>query len=93
MRIGIDVSCWLNKRGYGRYTRELVRSLVERDSRDEYTLFLDRETARYADDLPPGASTVVVGTAQAAADAAAAKTIETNRTPSGCRMRNLLLGA
>ena len=72
MRIGIDVSCWLNKRGYGRYTRELVRSLVERDSRDEYTLFLDSETARCADDLPLGASTVVVGTLRAAADAASA---------------------
>ena len=27
MRIGIDVTCWCNRRGFGRFTRELVKAL------------------------------------------------------------------
>lgn len=72
MRIGIDASCWLNRRGYGRYTRELVRTLVEIDRDNEYWLFLDAETARRSEDLPDGPHRVIVGTARPAAEAAAA---------------------
>ena len=72
MRIGVDASCWMNRRGYGRYTRELVRTLVRVDRDNEYWLFLDAETARRSEDLPDGAHRVVVGTARPAAEAAAA---------------------
>ena len=63
MRIGIDASCWTNRRGFGRFTRELVCALLEVDSHNEYVLFLDDATGRNADGLPPAdrAARVVVG--------------------------------
>ena len=74
MRIGIDASCWLNRRGFGRYTRELVRALLEVDQKNEYVLFLDAATGRDAADFPPTdrAARVVVQTSAAAARAASA---------------------
>lgn len=46
MRVGIDVSCWQNPRGFGRFTRELVRQLVhDHASRHEFLLVADRFTA------------------------------------------------
>ena len=74
MRIGIDASCWLNRRGFGRYTRELVRALLEVDEKNEYVLFLDAATGHDAADLPPEHRAVraVVQTSAAAARAAAA---------------------
>jgi glycosyltransferase involved in cell wall biosynthesis len=46
MRIGIDATCWHNRRGYGRHARALLRTLVRLDSGNRYTLFLDStETA------------------------------------------------
>lgn len=75
MRIGIDASCWLNRRGFGRYTRELVRALLEVDTRNEYVLFLDAATARDAENLPDEARAkrVIVPTSAAAAQAASAE--------------------
>ena len=29
MRIGVDASCWANDRGYGRFTRQLVTSMID----------------------------------------------------------------
>lgn len=74
MRIGIDASCWLNRRGFGRYTRELVRALLAIDRKNEYVLFLDSATARDAEHLPPPdlARRVIVYTSAAATRAAAA---------------------
>lgn len=72
MRIGVDASCWMNRRGYGRYTRELVRTLVKIDRDNEYWLFLDAETARRSEDLPDGSHRVIVGTTRPAVEAAAA---------------------
>ena len=40
MIIGVDASCWANKRGYGRYTRELLSALFDADQRNEYRLFI-----------------------------------------------------
>jgi glycosyltransferase involved in cell wall biosynthesis len=41
MRIGIDATCWHNRRGYGRHARALLRTLVHLDTDNQYTLFLD----------------------------------------------------
>ena len=41
MRIGIDGGCWTNRRGYGRYLRELVAALARLDAGHEYVVFLD----------------------------------------------------
>lgn len=72
MRIGIDASCWANRRGYGRYTRELVTAILDADTANEYTLFLDSATERQCPDLPVRARRVVIPTRSAAADAASA---------------------
>lgn len=73
MKIGVDGSCWTNKRGYGRYTRELVRALLQVDTRNQYRLFLDAQTAQQCHDLPfSGIELVVVETSQAAGAAASA---------------------
>ena len=41
MRIGIDGGCWTNRRGYGRYIRELVGALSRLDRQNQYVIFLD----------------------------------------------------
>ena len=44
MRIGVDACCWTNLRGYGRFTRELLRTLVARAPDDEFVCFADTHT-------------------------------------------------
>jgi glycosyltransferase involved in cell wall biosynthesis len=41
MRIGVDGGCWGNRRGYGRYLREILAALGRVDRDNEYVLFLD----------------------------------------------------
>lgn len=52
MRVGIDGSCWANRRGFGRFTRCLVETMVRRTSGVDHVLLLDQASA---DDpsLPP----------------------------------------
>lgn len=72
--VGIDASCWLNRRGFGRYTRELIGAMLRSDHDNTYVLFLDAATARESNDLPDieRARRVIVGTGAAAARAASA---------------------
>ena len=44
MRIGVDLACWTNFRGYGRYTRNLLRALMALDRRHTYVGFADAAT-------------------------------------------------
>ena len=49
MRLGVDASCWANERGYGRFTRELMGSMVGEAPDDQFVFFLDaRADARFA---------------------------------------------
>lgn len=41
MHIGIDATCWQNRRGYGRHLRALLGALVGLDHDNQYTLFMD----------------------------------------------------
>lgn len=68
MRIGIDGGTWGNARGYGRFTRQLVRALVELAQPHAYTLFLDPFAPR--DDIPPGLQVITVPTREAPSSAA-----------------------
>jgi glycosyltransferase involved in cell wall biosynthesis len=43
MRIGIDASCWINGRGYGRYTRELVSAMIARAPSDTFVCVADAD--------------------------------------------------
>lgn len=45
MRIGVDASCWSNRRGFGRFARELVTHMVRGHPEHEFTLIVDRQTA------------------------------------------------
>ena len=61
MRIGIDGSHWENRRGFGRFTRNVVRKLAERPGETTYVLLIDEATAAAAD-LPAAAEHVIVRT-------------------------------
>lgn len=71
MKIGVDAACWTNKRGFGRFTRELLNALLEIDRKNKYVFFIDSETAASAE-LPDAVEKVVVQTTVAASKAAAA---------------------
>lgn len=43
MRIGIDTSCWWSLRGFGRFTRELLKAMFELPGDHTYVLFVDHD--------------------------------------------------
>lgn len=71
MRIGIDACCWSNRRGFGRYTRELVPELIAQGERHEFVLLVDRWTAATAE-FPDGATVKIVATSEQPTEAASA---------------------
>jgi len=40
-RIGIDATCWWNRRGFGRFTRGLLQSLFQLPGEHQFVLFID----------------------------------------------------
>ena len=66
MKVGVDATSWANRRGYGRFARNVVASLVAAGE-DEYMLFTDEQTAR-EEMFPHGAAirTVALGRPPAA---------------------------
>ena len=42
MRIGVDATCWWNTRGFGRFTRELLKAMFDQPATHEYCVFVDR---------------------------------------------------
>lgn len=74
MRIGIDGSCWANRRGYGRFARCLVDEMVRRDHRNTYVIVLDSisQSDPGLAPLPSGAEVRTVELDEAPAQAAAA---------------------
>jgi glycosyltransferase involved in cell wall biosynthesis len=72
MRIGIDLACWANQRGYGRYTRNLLRALLAAaDDAHRYVGFADPATVQ-SGTLPGGLDVVQVAVSEAPTQAAAA---------------------
>ena len=71
MRIGIDACCWSNRRGFGRYTREVVRAIVAEGPEHEFVLFADAWTAAEAD-FPSAADVEIVATGRQPTEAASA---------------------
>jgi alpha-1,3-rhamnosyl/mannosyltransferase len=61
LHIGIDATCWSNERGFGRFTRELVKALAARDTGFRYTLVFDQTPKTPA---PEGVNVVVAGSEQ-----------------------------
>lgn len=70
MRFGIDATGWLNRRGFGRFTRNAVSRLVELDGESEYVLLVDDHTSARAT-FPPQAQLLTVATRRPPAVAAA----------------------
>jgi hypothetical protein len=56
MRIGVDATSWFSKRGFGRFTRNAVGRLVERDSGTTFVFFV--ADAHSDIDALPGAAQV-----------------------------------
>ena len=42
MRVGIDVTCWWSRRGFGRVTRKLIPAMMDQPRGHELCLFVDR---------------------------------------------------
>jgi len=71
VRIGIDGCCWSNRRGFGRFTRELVSRMVEEHPQHDFTLVVDQRT-RAAGVFPKGARIAEVTTREQPTRAASA---------------------
>jgi glycosyltransferase involved in cell wall biosynthesis len=71
MQIGVDACCWSNNRGFGRFTRELLKALVSIDDDNDYYFFVDKDTA-VTSEFPGGANVVVAQTSVAPTQAASA---------------------
>ncbi len=66
--VGVDATCWWNERGFGRFTREMVRALARRDAGFRYVLFTDREGGDGG--LPDGVAIQCVQTRRAVTESA-----------------------
>ena len=53
MRIGVDATCWNNRRGYGRHLRSLFNAVCSLDHSNEYVLFVDTPLDSLLQPLPP----------------------------------------
>ena len=72
MKIGVDACCWGNKRGFGRFTRDLLEAVLEIDKENEYLFFIDSET----DDtgtIPAQVTKIVANTKHSSIKAASAE--------------------
>jgi len=78
VHVGIDACCWSNRRGFGRFTRELVSHMVREAPQHEYTLVTDAMTAAAAR-FPHGARVEVVPTSEQPTRAASAQGARTPR--------------
>ncbi|MBK6721047.1 MAG: glycosyltransferase family 4 protein [Sphingomonadales bacterium] len=62
LRVGVDAATWANDRGFGRFTRELMKALIARDERIEYTFVFDRPPQEA---MPVGAKVLSAATRRA----------------------------
>ncbi len=60
MRVGIDATSWANPRGYGRFTREVLRALAPIARHHELVCLLDERAMRDFDLSGPNVTPVVV---------------------------------
>jgi glycosyltransferase involved in cell wall biosynthesis len=72
LQVGVEACTWANRRGYGRFTREIVSAMVARHPEHRFVLVVDNHTARECR-FPPGAETLVVKTSAQPVRAAAAE--------------------
>jgi glycosyltransferase involved in cell wall biosynthesis len=78
MRIGIDACTWANRRGYGRFTRTLVTTMVAEHPHHQFILVSDQHTAAQCD-FPAQAQVEIVQTREQPTQAASA---DSSRRPA-----------
>jgi glycosyltransferase involved in cell wall biosynthesis len=71
MRIGVDATSWVNRRGYGRFVRNAIRRLVDLDPDTRYVFVIDEASAETAE-LPGGSETLRVAVSRPPGEAASA---------------------
>jgi alpha-1,3-rhamnosyl/mannosyltransferase len=70
MRIGVDATCWSNRRGYGRFARALLTATLAVDRANEYVFFTDQPADEFP--MPPSVEVVRVAAGVPTIQAAAA---------------------
>lgn len=73
MRIGVDVSCWVNRRGYGRFARELLAAMVAAAPEEQFVCFADPWAAELFDLHGPNVTLCRVELGAAPANAASSE--------------------
>jgi len=73
VRIGVDASSWANERGYGRFTREILRAMIRAAPEDEFLFFVDAQTGPGLDLDAANTRKITVSTSQAPVEASAAE--------------------
>ncbi len=71
MRIGIDGACLSNRRGFGRFARQIVEALARSGSNHEFVVFVDRPSLAHVS-IPEGMETIAVDVREAPSKAASA---------------------
>ncbi len=72
MRIGIDGGCLANRRGFGRFAREVLAALAKIETGHEFVVFVDRPSVGVAP-VPEGFATIPVEAKHAPSRAASAE--------------------
>lgn len=70
MRIGIDATTWWNKRGFGRFTRQLLTAMLDAPGDRTFCLFVDQPPAPQM--IRPGVEVIQVATGATVTEAAVA---------------------
>jgi glycosyltransferase involved in cell wall biosynthesis len=73
MRIGIDATCWMNRRGYGRFTRELLPAMAALAPDDTLICFVTQEEVAAFDLAHPNVETRAVALSVSPTAAASAR--------------------
>src|SRR5262245_46997550 len=72
MKIGIDGSCLSNRRGFGRFARQLLQALSQQATEHRFAVFVDRPSS-HAVDVPECFDRVIVDVGAAPSRAASAQ--------------------
>ena len=72
LRIGVDASCWSNRRGYGRFARELMQAMLEIAPEHEFVGFGDADALAAGPTGHANLRGIAVGQSVPATEAAAA---------------------
>ena len=72
LRVGVDACCWINERGYGRFTREILSEMVARSPEVEFVFFIDKLARAGIDLVAANLRCVVVPQSSSPTKAAAA---------------------